>query len=162
VLCYDHTMPIPDAFDLGGLTVDGFDAHFIDDFVGLFESAYMQLNLENGWDTKSYSRNAESFCRQLIELHERQLLKSFWNQGVLLGCYIIGENFINDIVIHPDFQNRGYGSLILRHCLRFMRKEKGVFDIYLRVARSNEGAKRLYERNGFCVISHFAEHTYQG
>lgn len=150
------------AIDLGGLTVDGFNAHMIDVFVELFESAYMRLNLENGWDTKSYSRDAESFCRRLIELHEQQLVQSFWDQGALLGCYIIEGNYIKDIVIHPDFQNRGYGSLILRHCLRFMREEKCVFDIYLRVTKSNEGARRLYERNGFRVISHFAEHTYKG
>ena len=160
ILQYDK--PTPDATDLGELTVDGFNAHMIDAFVELFESAYMRLNLENGWDTKSYSRNAEGFCRQLIELHEQQLPQSFWDQGILLGCYIIEGDYIKDIVIHPDFQNRGYGSLILRHCLRFMRAKKGVSDIYLRVTKSNEGAKRLYERSGFRVISHFAEHTYRG
>lgn len=154
--------PTPDAADLGGLAAGGFNPHMFGAFIGLFELAYERLNLENGWDTKNYSRNAEGFCRQLKELHERRLMQSFWNQGALAGCYIVEGSYIKDIVVHPRFQNRGYGSLMLRHCIRFMREEKGVCDVFLRITKSNEGAKRLYERNGFHVISHFAEHTYHG
>jgi ribosomal protein S18 acetylase RimI-like enzyme len=78
-----------------------------------------------------------------------------------VGCYIIEGSYISDIAVHPCFQGKGYGSLMLKHCIRLMREIKSVSDIYLRVAKSNSGAKRLYERNGFQVISHFAEHTYQ-
>ena len=43
-----------------------------------------------------------------------------------------------------------------------MSEKKDISDIYLRITKSNTGAKQLYERNGFAVISHFSEHTYKG
>ena len=131
-------------------------------FVDLFDKAYEQLNLENGWDTKSYSKAAESFCRQVKELHKNRSMQSFWRRDSLVGAYIVNGNYIADIVVHPRWQNKGYGSLLLKHCIRFLREEKKVSEIYLRVTKSNIGAKRLYERNGFTTISHFAEHTYKG
>jgi len=36
-----------------------------------------------------------------------------------------------------------------------------INNIRLRVAKSNVGAKRFYERNNFVVIACFAEHTYR-
>jgi ribosomal protein S18 acetylase RimI-like enzyme len=156
-----YSGPTPLAVDMGELETGVFLPSMCGDFVGLFEAAYEQLNLENGWDNKSYSRNAEQFCRRLGELYERQSMQLFMYRGALVGCYIIEGSYISDIVVHPGFQGKGYGSLMLKHCIRHMRENKGTSDIYLRVAISNLGAKRLYERNGFQVISHFAEHTYK-
>lgn len=157
-----HAESTPDAINVGELAIDGFDSHMLDAFVELFESAYEQLNQENSWDTRGYSKGAESFGAQLKEFHKQRLLRSFWSQGSLIGCYIVDGSYITDIVVHPHFQNRGYGNFMLRHCIHFLREERGISHIYLRITKSNEGAKRLYERNGFRVISHFAEHTYRG
>ena len=159
ILKHDNVTPVADDY-LDGLTVGGFNSFMCDAFVELFESAYERMNLENGWDATSYSRDAENFCNQLKEFHEQRMMQAFWDQIDLVGCYIIDGPFIKDIVVHPHFQNKGYGSLILRHCIRFMREEKGISEIFLRVTKSNEGAKRLYERNGFRGVSYFAEHTY--
>jgi len=49
---------------------------------------------------------------------------------------------------------------MLAHCIRSMSVNKGIKNIRLRVSKSNNGAKRLYERNGFDEIACFAEHTY--
>jgi ribosomal protein S18 acetylase RimI-like enzyme len=159
VLRYSASTPFD--IDMGELETGVFTPSMRDDFVALFDVAYERLNVENGWDTKSYSKKAEHFCRRLSELYERQSMQSFWYKGVLVGSYIVDESYITDIVVHPRFQRKGYGSLMLKHCICFMREKKGVSDIYLRVTKSNSGAKRLYERNGFYVISHFSEHTYQ-
>jgi ribosomal protein S18 acetylase RimI-like enzyme len=37
---------------------------------------------------------------------------------------------------------------------------KSINKIRLRVAKSNVGAQKLYERNGFVEIACFAEHTF--
>lgn len=46
---------------------------------------------------------------------------------------------------------------MLFHCIRTMSENKSI---RLRVAKSNIGAKKLYERIGFVEIASFAEHTY--
>lgn len=66
-----------------------------------------------------------------------------------------------DIVVNPIYQNKGYGSYILAHCIKNMKATKSIDIIRLGVVKTNTGAKRLYERNGFIEISSHAEHTYR-
>jgi len=42
-----------------------------------------------------------------------------------------------------------------------MSMNESIRNIRLRVAKSNTGAKKLYERNGFIEIAYFSEHTYE-
>lgn len=154
--------PAPSPVHMDGLMEDGFKPSKCQDFIELFKSAYARLNIENAQDLKGDSESAKQFCHRLQELNENREIKSFWHRGTLVGSYIVSGDYITDLVVHPRFQNKGYGTLMLKHCILFLRNEKAKTDIYLRVAESNTGAKRLYERNGFQVISHFAEHTFQG
>jgi ribosomal protein S18 acetylase RimI-like enzyme len=157
-----HTSPEVGDTDLGDLTTQIPTSAEWADFVDLFEASYEQLNRDNGWDTKGYSKAAEPFVRWIRDLHEKGVMKSFWMEDTLIGCYIVEDNYIRDIVVHPRYQNKGYGSIMLKHCIHFMRHEQGTSQIHLRVTKSNSGAKRLYERHGFDVVSFFAEHSYQG
>ncbi len=159
---FRYSSPTPSPVDLGGLTADGFIPSKCKDFVELFKSAYARLNSENGQDSKRDSEPAERLCHRFEALNENRAIQSFWHRGTLVGSYIVSGNYITDRVVHPRFQNKGYGTLMLKHCILFLRNQKGISDIHLRVAESNTEAKRLYERNGFLVISHFAEHTFQG
>ena len=158
VLRYSPAKGMPVA--LGELVTEAPAKVEWESYVELFEAAYEQLNRENGWDTKGYSKTAETFLQGIKELEKRDRLKSFWKDGVLIGCYIVDGHYITDLVVHPRFQNKGYGSLMLKHCIHFLHEEMGIPDIYLRVTKSNSGAKRLYERSGFTTISYFAEHAY--
>ncbi|SYX82971.1 GNAT family N-acetyltransferase [Paenibacillus alvei] len=78
----------------------------------------------------------------------------------MIGSYLIHNNSIQDLVVNPDYQNCGYGSVILSHCVAHMRANKGIDNVCLRVAKSNWRAKRFYERNHFEELASFAEHTY--
>ncbi len=146
---------------LGDLTTCGFNPRMLEAYIDLFEKAYEQLNIDNGWDTRSYFKHINDFGRQLCNFNDQRLIQSFWLKDVLVGCYIINGCYITDLVVQPRFQNRGYGRLILRHCISFMREHHGLSEILLRVTESNQAAKRFYERNGFDTISHFAEHTFR-
>ena len=42
-----------------------------------------------------------------------------------------------------------------------MIENNSIKNIRLRVAKSNVGAKKLYELNGFNEIAYFSEHTYE-
>jgi len=79
----------------------------------------------------------------------------------LVGAYIFHQNYITDLVVKPTVQNKGYGSYILAHCIKNMSTNKFIRNIRLRVAKSNIGAKKLYERNGFIEIAYFSEHIYE-
>lgn len=137
-----------------------FENSMLKEFVDLFDSSYYQLSIENGWQVNSYASNKDQFNQKLNYLNKLNQVCSFWINNELVGAYIFEQNYITDIVVKPIFQNKGYGSYILAHCIRNMSVNKSIKNIRLRVAKSNVGAKKLYEKNGFVEIAYFAEHTY--
>ncbi|MDF2671936.1 MAG: N-acetyltransferase [Clostridiales bacterium] len=143
------------------LVVKGFESSMIKEFVDLFDTSYYQLNIDNGWNINGYAVNEEGFQRKLNYLKELGQVASFWLNDELVGAYVIEQNnYISDFVVKPRFQNKGYGSYILAHCIRNMREDKAIENLRLRVTKSNISAKRLYERYNFIVVACFAEHTY--
>lgn len=142
------------------LQEQGFTSGMLESFIVLFDGAYEQLNIDNGWDTDRYRRDPGGFLETLAGYEAESRVRSFWLQNSLVGAYISEGEYIRDIVVTPEYQNRGYGRLLLKHCIRRMN-EQGCGNIFLRVAASNAGAKRLYERNHFVETACFAEHTYR-
>ena len=86
-------------------------------------------------------------------------VQSFWKDDELVGAYIFKGDYITDILVIPRFQKKGYGSFMLAHCMGNMSRNKSIQKIRRRVAKSNIGAKKFYEKNGFIEIANFAEHT---
>lgn len=139
----------------------GFENDMLKEFINLFDSSYYQLYIDNGWQVNSNAINEEQFCKKLIDLDKYGQVRSFWVNNELVGAYIFHQNYITDLVVKPTVQNKGYGSYILAHCIKNMSTNKFIRNIRLRVAKSNIGAKKLYERNGFIEIAYFSEHIYE-
>ena len=57
--------------------------------------------------------------------------------------------YILDLVVEPDHRGRGIGSALLADATRRGRKGWDADYVILAVDRSNEGAIRFYEREGF-------------
>lgn len=144
----------------GRLIMQGFEHDMLNEFVDLFDSSYEQLNRDNGWKLNSHAENKTQFCQKLNALNGLNQVRSFWLNNDLVGAYIFEQNYITDIVVKPMFQNKGYGSYLLFHCIRDMSLNRAIKNIRLRVAKTNIGARKLYERNNFIEIACFAEHTY--
>lgn len=64
--------------------------------------------------------------------------------------WVADEAHIVNLAVHPDFRRRGIAERILGHMTNLMRGQ-GINRILLEVRRSNEQAKRLYEKQGFAV-----------
>lgn len=69
----------------------------------------------------------------------------------LIGSVAIVEGEIDDLIVNPKYQGKGYGKKILLYAINKMQILK-VEKITLHVAKWNEKAVRIYENNGFkCV-----------
>jgi GNAT superfamily N-acetyltransferase len=55
---------------------------------------------------------------------------------------------LEDLVVHQDHRDQGYGSKLLEHAIRYSR-EKGFSRITLLTDRWNEASKRFYLDRGF-------------
>lgn len=151
---------IPNDIENKNLVKKPYESSMAEVFADLFDKAYFQLNEENNWPQDSYKKNIDRFDKYLLHLNKEDKMESFWLDDELIGAYIIDDNYITDLVVNPKFQNRGYGTIILKNCLKKMF-EKQLINIRLRVAKTNVGAKKLYERNKFVEISYFSENNYE-
>ena len=69
----------------------------------------------------------------------------FWGFSTFAGKSLLN---IHDLVVFPQYQNRGIGSDLLAEAERLAR-ERGCCKLTLEVHDTNADAKRLYERLGF-------------
>jgi ribosomal-protein-alanine N-acetyltransferase len=83
------------------------------------------------------------FCR-VVEL-----------RGVVSGYGVMsfgtGEAHILNLCIHRELRDQGAGRMLVQHLLNAARNA-GMYDVFLEVRPSNNGAIRLYESLGFVRI----------
>lgn len=72
--------------------------------------------------------------------------------GAVLGTFNGRRGWIYHLAIHPDFQQKGYGALLLIESEKQL-KEKGVHRIHLGVAYTNLKVLPFYEKQGYSVVN---------
>jgi ribosomal protein S18 acetylase RimI-like enzyme len=99
----------------------------------------------------------DQFLIKDFESGRIQIIKAF---GKDVGYLIlnVGKDAIHivDILILPQFQNRGLGSEIIKNLMAKTRDD-GLL-LKLGVFKVNERAKKLYENLGFKIIEETATH----
>lgn len=119
-----------------------------------------ESNLEQaGWvHAEAWKESHRSFClAEFVEKHtpaaQTEYLRREMKSGKKLfmlvddgpvGIVSIQGDLIENLYVLPQRQNQGYGSVLLR----FAMAQCGG-DSVLWVLNTNEGARRLYRRNGF-------------
>ncbi|QHF05725.1 GNAT family N-acetyltransferase [Pseudomonas asturiensis] len=63
--------------------------------------------------------------------------------------------FIKDLVVHPDYRNRGIGAALLTHLfVHLIQSGEAVAD--LKVMENNRVARRLYEKSDMSYVARLA------
>lgn len=73
--------------------------------------------------------------------------------GYSIANWAAGEAHLLNLCIHPDWQRRGYGSLMLEYMINHVARNN-CEAIFLEVRASNPRAASLYANRGFKVIGH--------
>jgi len=101
----------------------------------------------NPWTREMYLADLEnhgvSFCYVVRDASQRVIgYCSFWR--------VLDELHINNVAVAPAHRGRGAGTALIREVLSEGAR-MGARRATLEVRRSNEAARRLYERLGFTV-----------
>lgn len=71
--------------------------------------------------------------------------------GYSIASVAAGEAHLLNLCVHPDWQHRGYGSLLLEYTINHVARQ-GAGAMFLEVRASNPRAAKLYENRGFAVV----------
>lgn len=111
------------------------------------------MAIEHASFTNPWTR--EMYVAELANPTVSRFLLARTSEGHIVGfCsfwVVVDELHINNVAVLPECRGRGIGSTLLHHAFREARA-RGVVRALLEVRRSNEAARRLYERFGFHVI----------
>lgn len=71
-----------------------------------------------------------------------------------VGIVSVNGNLIENLYVLPDEQNKGYGTQLLSFAISKCSRTPSLW-----ILNTNEGAKRLYERNGFFSTGNIVQHS---
>lgn len=71
--------------------------------------------------------------------------------GYFVAMAGVGELHLLNLTVSPDWQQRGYGSLLLA-AVRHLAVQDGHASLWLEVRESNLRARELYRRRGFVQV----------
>jgi ribosomal protein S18 acetylase RimI-like enzyme len=92
------------------------------------------------------------FARAIRRFLESDDFFVFRIGSTLSGYLLLDENAIDTVVVRPNLQRRGIGSMIVRFACATLR-QRGHDIVSLLTADTNIDAVRLYERHGFRLHS---------
>jgi len=116
-------------------------------FIEVHHQAYRET-IENmfGWDEAFQDIMAS---KSFDEGGHHSILKENQKIGVI-GWELRPDYFwLKNLFILPDYQNQGFGTLILETCIQ--KAKASVKELRLQTLKANLRAKALYERHGFKV-----------
>ena len=71
--------------------------------------------------------------------------------GRLIGSIATYDNEIDDLVVEKSCQRMGYGEALLQFAVSRLQRNN-IHPIILHVADWNQGAVKMYLRNGFSIV----------
>jgi ribosomal-protein-alanine N-acetyltransferase len=105
-------------------------------------------SFSNPWTREMYLwelRNPEVSHLHVLRTDDRLVVGfvGFW--------IVFDELHLNNLAVRPEYRGRGFGAALLTHVLTEGAR-LGARQAALEVRRSNEAARRLYERFGFELV----------
>ncbi|GAA0741963.1 GNAT family N-acetyltransferase [Clostridium oceanicum] len=106
---------------------------------------YLSLRMKTGMGRKDLSKSE-------IALKNSLFIVSLWEKEKLIGLgRIVGDEgityVVSDIMVHPDYQGRGFGKMIMKEIDSYLEKNTDK-DAYVCLI-ANKPADKLYSKFGF-------------
>ena len=95
-----------------------------------------------------------------LKLEDGKIIKKLIGFVVVIKDREDQANIIN-FLIHPQFQSKGYGTLLLQETIKRIKRLKDIKKIVLNVQVNNYIAIKLYEKFNFQKNTKIIENYYQ-
>lgn len=119
-----------------------YSSEYQGQYKALYNDCYHEMREALNIKPYDYIRDDSFFDSGMEDVY---ILKS---ENEIVGSVALKGEEIDDLIVSPKYQRKGYGKQILLWALENINSKK----IFLRVARWNKRAINLYEKNGFEII----------
>jgi [ribosomal protein S18]-alanine N-acetyltransferase len=146
-LFFSVQLPIVNLLKIVPLTTD-----LLNEVVELDRLCFGQLWTLEGYQRELASPNSEILLLKIQEKTFENGKSSISERVIGIGCFwiIVDEAHITILAIHPDYQNRGLGQLMLYSLLK-KSSHLGLERATLEVRDTNKSALSLYQKFGFKI-----------
>lgn len=98
------------------------------------------------WSRESFQSELSNACARYVVLMENGVIAGFGGMWL-----IIEEAHVNNVAVHPEYRQRGYGRRIMRELMRVAYRAGEIHQMTLEVRVTNVPAIDLYTSMGFEV-----------
>ncbi len=116
------------------------DIKWLEPFYESLMRPYVELT--HSWDNTLFKKHFNPEKIAILQVNNQDI-------GALKVEYLDECIYLADLVINPNFQNKGIGTRILKSLI--VKAKQKSFPIRLKVLKGNP-ARNLYERHGFRLI----------
>lgn len=121
------------------------DRHIVIKEDELSVEEYLELRKSLKWELYSYTDVYTSLSNSLYTV------SAYYNKQIIGAGRIIGDGkicfYIQDIMVHPEYQNKGVGNQIMIYIIHYLRSH-AVPNAYIGLM-SKIGKSSFYEKYGF-------------
>jgi len=127
------------------VTMVSYDPKYQDRYKRMYNACYHEMREALDIEPYDYIQDDSFFGEGMDNVY---LLTE---NDELVGSVALKGSEIDDLIVAPEFQNKGYGKQMLLWALENIKSDK----IILHVAQWNRKAISLYEKNGFEITETF-------
>ncbi|MCA1054063.1 GNAT family N-acetyltransferase [Rossellomorea aquimaris] len=131
-----------------------FEEQYFEKFLSVVQDCYYDLHVKN--DIKPYVAT-EHIVRK-YKLHNKDRVYLVVHEGEIIASVTTGDGEVDNLMVAPSHQGKGYGRKALQFALNKLLKE-GCKEIRICYVEGNEDAEKLYTSVGFKPLHH--THVYR-
>lgn len=135
---------------------EGYEDKLIGTITSLHSKIYSEIAGFGAYFEALVGRNFSEFIMRL-ECIDNQTWYAKQNGKIVGGISIDGNDLeegqahLRWFVVDPSIQSKGIGKLLMRRAMGFC-EDRGFKEVHLWTFKGLEGARKLYERNGFVMV----------
>lgn len=140
-----HTMEYRGRSIVSPLRLRNYSAFDYEEYKRIYEECFRDMRT-------ALQRFPVDCCDSKEELeHKKDKIYILAIDGKLVGSVAIYDNEIDDLIVGKSYQRAGYGEALLQFAISYMQSNN-ISPIVLHVADWNQGAIKMYMKNGFAIV----------
>lgn len=140
-----HTMEYRGGYIVSPLRLRNYSAFDYEEYKRIYEECFRDMRT-------ALQRFLSDCCDSKEELErKKEKIYIFEIDGKLIGSVSVYDNEIDDLIVKKSYQRMGYGEALLQFAVSYMQSNN-ISPIVLHVADWNQGAIKMYMKNGFAIV----------